>query len=373
MNTIRSLSNREALSVRRPFSTLDQRNQRTTMSFDFRPTTEPPPTKLRKKAPPAEPYDGPRDNQNFEPKEMIKNCVTNVSIEFSTQSTAPTRDRCAALFATFQQGDKLAMILPWKDNTNDNPINSGSSVPHSVDEFAKCFIKSNSGRNMTKHHVRIQTSMPFHKVKNQTHVMHHLTKWKIWMKAHDVQSSNAIPTVWLHNVNPNHTSRYEITATIKKLLPNGFDKFQIHRRTVYYHRDREISTNAWALELDASESAANVEMICEHLPITGAIGAVPMNSSDDTGGHLKKLFFSHNAFLHATAAIRVDNVHNLDAKIALTDGTTQGSIKEQLSTIKHKGEPLFLGFSQFNSKRATFLCKKKIRTCSEGSFTSFYQ
>ena len=321
---------------------------------------EPPPAKLHKQAPAARAEDKPPGKTSFGTLPSVQNNVFNVSIEFPKDSEHPLRDRISALFATMQKGDNQLALLPRDTTAKLNPITTSASVPYSPDNFEQYVTKPTFGNTTIKVFITLQSSMTFNRLKFAPHVFNYLTKYKIWMKSHLISSDKVIPMAWLYHTNPNHTSKFELRDKIQSTLPADFPQFQINRRTIRYSLDKTLTTDAWCIEIDGTNTGQAFSTLLHTLPLSGPHGAVPMNSSTDTEDKIRNLFLSHNEHLHNTISIRVDNLKSLNVPLKKTDGTMIISIHDEVLSWKTTdGKPLFISMSQYNSKRVNFLCDKK--------------
>ena len=330
------------------------------MATSFSRSAAPPPAKLLKKAPAAQAEDKPPDKPAFGATKSVQNHVFNVSVEFPQDSAAPLRDRVGSLIATMQKGDPHIVILARNPTAKLNPITSGSAMPHDPDTFEKYVSKASILNNTVKVFITFQASMPFARIKFAPHVFNYLTKFKIWMKAHTIRSDKVLPAVWLFQVNPNYTSKFELTDVIKAKLPPDFPAFQINRRTIKYAPDTSLSTDAWCIEIDGTNPGQAFSTLLTTLPLSSPLGAVPMQSANDSGNKIRNVFLSHNEYLHRTTSIRVDNFRSLDIPLKKVDGTLVRSIREEVTswTTADK-KPLITSMSQYNSKRVNFICDKQ--------------
>ena len=323
-------------------------------------SSAPPPAKMLKHAPAAQAEDKPPGKLAFGASKTTQNHVFNASVEFPQDSASPLRSRISSLFATMQQGDPHLSVLPRNPNSKLNPITSGPAMPHDPDTLEQYVTKATIANNTIKVYVTFQASMPFARIKFAPHVFNYLSKFKIWLKAHSIRSDKVIPAVWLYNINLNYTSKFELTDALAAALPSDFPDFQINRSTIRYAPDTTLSTDAWCVEIDGTNPGKAFTTLLTTFPLSGPYGAVPMQSANDVGNKLRNIFLSHNAYLHRTTSIRVDNLRSLDVPLKKADGTTVQSIREEAhSWTTPDGKPVITSISQFNSKRVNFICDKQ--------------
>jgi len=232
-------------------------------------------------------------------------------------------------------------------------------MPYDEKKLIHYVTKPTIGRNTIKVYILFQSSVPFNRIKFAPNIMPYLHNFQIWITPHQIRSNRVLRVAWLYGVNPNYTSKLHLANTIKTKLPTDFPDFQLHRMNVKYNKDEKLSTDAWCIEIDGDNNQINFNDLMKHLPMNSDLPIIPMNSSHDPQGKIQKLFMSHNAKLHDTTAIRVDNLCNLDIPLINTDQSSQPSIRDHFKTyLTANNKPLFLDVQQYNSKRVHFICTK---------------
>ena len=341
------------------------------MAVDVHRPAKPPPDRFNKSEPASDPYHLAPDNQAFKPQETVTSYTSNVAIEFPIDPHNTLNEQMTALFATLQQHDPKLVLLT-RENTSNDASGIRASIPQDTITFAKYVNQSITSTTNMKAHVTLRSNVPFNQLKYNSQTINHLKQFDIWMSHHTISGNHIIPVVWLYRINPNHTSKYELTAAIKKQLPATFPEFQLRKRTIYYHSEEGLSTDAWCLEINRKNTSAAFTQIMKHLPLDGQYPALPMNSRSDSKGKIKQLFISHNKYLHNTVSIRVDNLRHIDLPLTTTDENIHPSIREQVHKMKtHDDKPLFLGTSQYNSKRVNFICLKQNETIARNTLNDF--